>query len=384
MADRSPASSQTLRIALIAAAVVFLAAATYVLKVSGKMPDFDVYLTAGARALAGEPLYRAEDGHYQFKYLPAFAVLASPLALLDAQTARALWFALSVALLPALFAIGLGLVGERRKPAAWLIALTVVVLGKFYARELVLGQVNLLFAVAASAAILLLRRGRESGGGLLVAIAFVLKPYAIVLLPWVLARRQWRSIAALLVGMAAVVVLPAVRYGAGGTIALHHAWWSTVVTTTAPNLANPDNVSWLAMYARWLGEGAVASGLAAATALAAALAALWVWVLRTRVADPDPLEGALALVLIPFLSPQGWDYILLVATPAVLLLVNWEAMLPTGLRWAAIAALALTGLSIYDVIGRTAYAAFLAMSGITLCFVVVIAALVSLRVRQLA
>ncbi len=101
-------------------------------------------------------------------------------------------------------------------------------------------------------------------------------------------------------------------------------------------------------------------------------------------ARPDPLEGALALVFIPFLSPQGWDYVLLVATPAVMLLVNAEAGLPGVLRWLTYAALALIGLSIYDVMGRTAYHAFLAMSGITLCFAVVIVALVWLRARRLA
>lgn len=89
-------------------------------------------------------------------------------------------------------------------------------------------------------------------------------------------------------------------------------------------------------------------------------------------------------MFIPFVSPQGWDYVLLVATPAVMLLVNWEGSLPGVLRWPTLAALALIGLSIYDVMGRAAYHAFLTMSGITLCFGLVIAALVALRVRRLA
>jgi hypothetical protein len=366
------------------AALSLLAAGAYVFKVSGKMPDFDVYLTAGHRALAGEPLYRAGDGHYQFKYLPAFAFVAAPFALLDPPAARALWFAGSVLLLPALFALSLGLVGQRHKPATWLVLLTIVVLGKFYARELVLGQVNLLFAVVASGAVLLLTRGRETAGGLLVALAIVLKPYGMVLLPWVVARRQWSSVAAVLFGLAAAVALPSLRYGVAGGAELHRAWWATVVTTTSPNLTNPDNVSWLAMYARWFGEGALASGLAAATAIVMGLAAVQVWRRRASVARPEPLEGSLALVFIPFVSPQGWDYVLLVATPAVMMLIDREAGLPRVLRWVTVAALLLVGLSIYDVMGRSAYHAFLEMSGITLCFAVAMGALVTLRERRLA
>jgi hypothetical protein len=41
-------------------------------------------------------------------------------------------------------------------------------------------------------------------------------------------------------------------------------------------------------------------------------------------------------------------------------------------------------LSIYDLMGRDAYAAFMASSAITICFLVQIAALVTLRFRRAA
>ena len=52
-----------------------------VYKVAGRMPDYEVYRRAAERALVAAPLYRPEDGHYQFKYLPAFAVVMLPLGL---------------------------------------------------------------------------------------------------------------------------------------------------------------------------------------------------------------------------------------------------------------------------------------------------------------
>ena len=42
------------------------------------MPDFEVYWRRPRARPHAEPLYRTADGHFQFKYLPAFAVLAIP------------------------------------------------------------------------------------------------------------------------------------------------------------------------------------------------------------------------------------------------------------------------------------------------------------------
>jgi hypothetical protein len=46
--------------------------------------------------------------------------------------------------------------------------------------------------------------------------------------------------------------------------------------------------------------------------------------------------------------------------------------------------MAVIGLTLYDVIGRDAYTAFMMASGITLCTFVLIAATVTLRVRGAA
>ena len=55
-------------------AIAALATVMFVVRVHSEMADFAVYRTAAVRALDAEPLYRASDGHYQYKYLPAFAL----------------------------------------------------------------------------------------------------------------------------------------------------------------------------------------------------------------------------------------------------------------------------------------------------------------------
>ena len=81
-------------------------------------------------------------------------------------------------------------------------------MAKFYGHELVLGQVNLLFAVIVLLArSLVVRAGREAAAGLLVALAVVVKPYAVIFLPWLGgAARPRRALAAALAGMVAALL----------------------------------------------------------------------------------------------------------------------------------------------------------------------------------
>jgi len=370
----------------IAAACAFAAllAFVFVARASTRMPDFEVYWHAAARASAAEPLYREDDGHYQLKYLPGFAVLALPLGWLPLGAAKAAWFAGSALLLVAVLAMSLALLPDRRKPAWLLVTLTLIVMAKFYGHELVLGQVNLLLAALALAAVHLLIRHHGAAAGALIAIAVVVKPYAVILVPWLIARRARAAVIASTVGIAAAIALPAVIYGAAATVALHLDWWHTVTASTGPNLLNADNVSLAAMFAKWLGPGDPAAALAFASSLLLVAAAAFVVLRGRHVGQPHGLEAALLLMIMPLLSPQGWDYVLLVSTPAVMYLLNEERSLPAALRAATLGALAIIAFSLYDVLGRDAYARFMEWSIISVCYLIVVAALVVLRARRIA
>ena len=358
--------------------------AVFTTRVSRKMPDFEVYRTAGARAAAAEPLYREEDGHYQFKYLPAFAVLASPLAAIPLPAAKGAWFAVSSVLMVVLLGLSLQAMPSVRRAPAVLLVVTFLAMAKFYAHELVLGQVNLLFAVIVVLAVVWMRYGREAGAGLLLALAVVVKPYAIIFAPWLATRRRRAALLAMAGGLAVLLLLPIVRYGWEGNARLLADWWRTVTTTTAPNLLNPDNVSLSAMYAKWIGPGSPAPLLAAATGgILLALAGIVV-AGRGLLKTPDTLEASLLLLLIPLLSPQGWDYVFLIATPAVMLLINELPSLPRELRYATMVSIAVVALSIYDIMGRSAYSTFMRLSLITVFVIVEYAALVALRFRRAA
>jgi uncharacterized membrane protein len=371
-------------VTLLVVCATLLLALLFVSKDSRKMPDLAVYWTAATRARAAEPLYRVEDGHYQFKYLPAFAVLAIPLSAVTLESAKVIWFVTSVALLAALILLSLRILPERRRPTWLLVVVTLVVMVKFYGHELVLGQMNALFAVIVAAAVLALRRRNEWVAGSLLALAIVVKPYAIIFLPWLLLRGQRVSIGTAAAGTILAIAIPAVVYGVAGDIELHRNWWATVSSSTAPNLTNSDNVSIAAMWAKWIGAGGLATTLTAVTSTLILTLALLVCLNRSRVTFPEGLEAALLLTMIPLLSPQGWDYVFLVSTPAIMFLVNYDDLHSRRSQLVIRIALAAIGLSLYDIMGRAAYGRFMSLSIITLCYLVVVGGLWGLRRRRIA
>ena len=151
------------------------------------------------------------------------------------------------------------------------------------------------------------------------------------------------------------LALPAVSYGWEGNIALLQGWYRTVTDTTAPTLLVHENMSLASMWAKWLHPGPLASLLTLGSAVATVGAGLFVIQRRTAVAEPNYLEGAYFLVLIPLLSPQGWDYVMLLALPAYMCLVDrWR---DTSHAWRAVTLVGfiLTSFVIYDLMRRPLY-----------------------------
>jgi alpha-1,2-mannosyltransferase len=368
----------------VAFGCLIVAAAVWVFTFKAKMPDFEVYWRTGARAAHAEPLYRVTDGEYQFKYFPAAAVLAIPIGALPHTVARGIWFAALLGALVAVLRLSVKTLPERRKPVGLLLAVLIVGLGKYYARELVLGQINLLLVLVVISAMLAVKAGREAQAGWLVALAAMVKPYGLILVPWLIARGRTRSVVTVAAGMAVAFLLPATIYGLAGSVALHLEWWRTVSATTAGVVTHPDNVSLAAMYVKWFGATATAYTFAVVTGVALLGLAAAVFLGRRRVPHPDGLEAALLIALTPLLSPQGWDYVLVVCTPAVVCLANYSDRLPRALRLLSVVAIAAIGLTLFDLVGRTAYYALIRMSVVTLGVLVVIALLGVLRVRRTA
>jgi hypothetical protein len=374
----------SLRPLLLPGLLIVLALTAYNARIGHEMVDFEVYRTAGRRAVAAEPLYREGDGHYSFKYLPAFAVAMAPVAVLGDDGARIGWYALSCACLVLLLRWSVLALPARRWTERSLVVVAIVLLAKFYAHELVLGQSNLLLGVVLLAGLGALQLEAPKLAAVAFAAAVFIKPYALILLPWLVASYGIVTGAVAVAGIIAGLLLPAVVYGWTGNLNLLSSWWHIVTSSTAPNLLGSDNVSLTSMWAKWIGPGSLASGLTAVSVVLLIAVAATMWRQRERVAEPEYAEFAFLLLIIPLVSPQGWDYVLLLGTPAVVCVIDRWRELQTPWRFVSGLALALMGLSMFDLMGRAAYTQFMAWSVVSVCAVVVAATLAQIRLRALA
>ena len=365
-------------------AIAVMAAVLYDVRIHRSMVDFGVYHVAAERALAAEPLYREEDGHYKFKYLPAFAIVMAPFAGLELRTAKAVWFALSVGLLAAFVRWSVYALPGRRRSERVLMIVVAVLMAKFYGHELTLGQSNILLGTVLVTALLAAEAGRPLLAGALFGLAVFVKPYAVILLPWV-AFSCGPGAATVGGGVVlAGLLLPAATYGWRGNLDLLVAWYRTVTGSTASTLVGADNISLAGMWGKWLGAGPAASVLATVSCIAMLVLVAATWLRRRTVAAPEYLEVSLLMLLIPLLSPQGWDYVLLLATPAVICLIDRWADLDAAWRALVATSLVVMGVTLYDVMGRALYARFMALSFVSVCAILVAVSLAHLRWKALA
>lgn len=364
--------------------LALVATIAYAMRVRHEMVDFAVYRTAGARAIDAAPLFRADDGHYQFKYFPAFALAMTPLAVVSEERAKAIWFAVSVALLVVLVRLSIRTLPERRQSERLLAWMAVVLMAKFYLHELNLGQTNVLLGVLLTGALAAARQGRAAWAGVLVGAGVFVKPYALILVPWLFFAAGAGGLAAFAATFAVGLLLPATVYGWSGNLDQLGGWYRTVTDTTAPNLLAPENVSIATMWAKWLEPGQTASTLATATVAIVLAGATTAWLWRRRVRQPAYLEFGVLMLLVPLISPQGWDYVLLLATPAAVCLV--DRFREMGRSWQIVTAAAFVFMSftIYDLLGRALYVRMMALSVVSVAAIVLVGSLVAVRRRALA
>jgi hypothetical protein len=349
-----------------------------------ELVDFGVPRTAAERFLAHEPLYRPDDGHFQYKYLPAFALLMVPFTWVPKEVAEAVWFTLTAAMAFAFVRLSLLALPDRRLSSQVLVWLTVLVTGKFFVKELAFGQFNLPVGLLLIGAVIAAQHGRALTAGAAIAAGVFVKPYALVLVPWLARTFGWRPFVPFTLVTAAGLILPALTYGWAGNLTLLHEWYRTVTDTTGPNLLSADNISFASMWAKWIGPGPVAGALALGSAVTAVAAGGAVMLWRRQVAEPDYLEAAYFCVLIPLLSPQGWDYVLLLGLPGYMCLVDRWRDLSTGWRAVALMGFLLTSFLIFDLLRRTLYLWLVEVGAGSVGAVLIAACLIRLRLKAVA
>ena len=142
-------------------------------------------------------------------------------------------------------------------------------------------------------------------------------------------------------------------------------------------------ISLAALFMKWTGDRNLALILAGVTVFILALLMLAI-VLRGRGVDQAPvLECAVLLILIPLVSPLGWDYTLLISALGVMIVLQNFFEFTKLWRNFLIVNFCIIAFSLFDIFGRELYARFMSWSVITINFLILVAYLFYLRFRKI-
>jgi hypothetical protein len=371
--------------ALLVLAAIVLFSLVFLIRMKDEMADFEVNYKAGQRIRSGETLYRTADGHWQFKYLPFSAFLYVPLTLLPLALAKAVWFGLIVAASVSIIVISSKLIDYKYDTFLSPVLVTVLVMGRYFFREIQLGQINALITFLLVALIWLLARSQTAAaaavGGALGGLATALKPYALVFFPYFALRKKWTALALGLAVLSLAIFAPALSYGWKGNLIVLGEWRSSLAASTPSLLSSQDNVSLIGFLMKRTHDQSVS--LVVYGIILAALGGLVLFLLHrgSRLSQSTVLDGFLLLALIPLISPLGWDYTFLCAAPAVMLICRHYDKYRPFWRGFLILNFLVISLSLYDLVGRGLYAAFMSSSIITLDFLALVGYLAYLRIK---
>ncbi len=362
--------------------LIFLALFLY--RVKDDMVDFEVNYKAGQRLRLGEMLYQAKDGHYMFKYLPFSAFLYLPLSFLPLDAAKLIWYFIVVFCLFSLFFISKKILNQQIPVYA--VAIPPLVLAKFILREIQLGQINAFVTM-----ILLLMIWEMTSGidkkekiqtGLFCGLATSLKPYALVFFPYLLIKKKWKSLLTALGFLFVALLAPSFFYGFRGNLMVLKEWLSSLSRTTPVLLTSQDNISIIAFLTKWTGNKNLAILLSGIVIGFLAFFVLYLIFKGKKIARAGILESSILLILIPLISPLGWDYTLLISVLGVMILVHNFLLFPKF--WRAILAVnfIIIAFSLYDIMGRKPYSEFMSWSVITVNFLILVGYLSYLRLKK--
>lgn len=360
------------------------------IRIKDEMVDFEVNYKAGKRLSSGETLYRIEDGHYQFKYSPFSALLYVPLSFIPLTAAKAIWYV--VIILSSFFLILLCRNLCHIQHRSFLYTLfPLLILARYFLRELQLGQINTFISMLLVLMIWILISEEKKfppsraacWGGAIWGLASALKPYALIFLPYLILKKKWKSLLSGLIFLALSLIVPSFFYGFSGNIRVLREWISSFSLSTPSLLDSQDNISFLGILMKWAGNQKL-SLLVFATGVSLLAFLLLILVLRGKGRkEALLLDCSILLVLIPLISPLGWDYTLLISILGVMICAVHFFDYSKFWRGFLILNFSIVAFSLYDLLGREFYARFMSWSVITINFLILIGYLAFLRWRGL-
>lgn len=336
--------------------IILLFLLIYLFWVRKDMSDFGVFYQGGKRIIASETLYRTADGHLQYKYSPGSALFFSPFSFLPYEIAKFMWYFIELSLLFLILILSYDVLPSKKNKKGLVLILSFLILLKFLAREIELGQTNIFIIFLFTMSLLALLRKKDVSAGFFWGYSLLFKPYALVFLPYFILKKRLKLIAAGLGIALAGIFSPVIFYGFKGYIIVLKEWQQTISQSTVPLLDSYDNASLHAFFLKILPaeNRELAWILITGTILLIGFSFLWMMLKgkRERLERPEVLEFSFLFILIPLLSPLGWYYNYLYSILAVIFLLNLIGKFPAFLKYFLIVDLIIIGASLKEIMGK--------------------------------
>jgi len=350
------------------------------------MSDFGVFYQGGKRILKGETIYRASDGYLKYKYSPASAVFFSLFALLPYEIAKFIWYLSGLFLLFLSLIISYDILPSKQKKKGIVIFFSFLVLLKFFAREIELGQANIFIFFLLIMMIRAVLEKNDVRGGLFWGFSLFFKPYALVFLPYFILKKRVKLIAS---GLGMVVlgfILPVIFYGLEGNMVVLKEWQKTLSQSTPRLLDYYDNASIHAFFLKILpaDKRELALIFIICTVLLVCFSFLWMMLSGKKkgLERPEVLESSFLFILIPFLSPLGWNYNYLYSLLAVAFLLNFIDKFPAILKYVLIANFVIIGASLMEILGKDAFRFYTQHALVVISYLIILFYLFYSRVKS--
>jgi len=351
------------------------------------MSDFGVYYRGGQRILRGETLYRLSDGILPYKYSPTAAVFFFVLTFLPYGIAKFIWYFSQIFILFLVLSMSYDLLPSKQKKKAAVLLLSFLVLLKFVAREIELGQVNIFIIFLLLLMVKSLLEREEVRGGVLWGFSLYFKPYALVFLPYFLLKKRIKLVTS---GMGMLIlgfILPAIFYGFKQNLQVIKEWPKTLSLSTPSLISQYDNASLHSFFLKNIPAGQRETALVFSIFMALVIGFFLLWMMllgrRKGLKEPEALESSYLFILIPLFSPLAWYYNYLYSVLAVVLLISLVNKFSPALKSILIANLVAIGASLVEVMGHKAFRFYTQHSLVVVSYLLILAYLFYSRVKSL-
>jgi len=356
--------------------------------------DFDISMELGRRFIHGEPLYR---GGLHFPYLPAAAMFFSVFSLLPKPLAFAILYSLAIAslwlILRMLAMLGEADLGLREQVLPVGIA-TLILASHYIIRDLDDGGPNIILLALALGGVYLAWTRREIAAAGCLGAATALKATAGIFIPFLLWKRRWRLAGYSAAAAAFWLVLPALWMGlsnwwvyqrqwiqsaAGFAVGLNPAAAHYYGAQNIRNQALGPAIERLVAVCPW---AIPVSGPAVSAISTLVMAGIFCWFSRRSYGERLELnwlaETSGLLILAALLAPIAWVQHLVLAIPAIYLIVaDWVAKRNFGVAAssAMVLYIILALLLNRTILGKAGYLALLEYHIHTVCMLLILSVL---------